>query len=96
MRRCKSRLPQTRRRKRRWQEVEARLRDMELEIAAAVEKRQTAEQRLYSGEVQNPKELQDMQMEVEALARRKSVLDDELRQDHVRAGMSIAKRPMPR
>ncbi len=59
-------------------EVEARLRDMELEIAAAVEKRQTAEQRLYSGEVQNPKELQDMQMEVEALARRKSVLDDEL------------------
>ena len=58
--------------------AEARVRDMELEIAAAVDKRQSAETRLYSGEVTNPKELQDMQMEVEALTRRKSVLDDEL------------------
>ena len=58
--------------------AEARVRDMELEIASAVDKRQSAESRLYSGEVANPKELQDMQMEVEALARRKSVLDDEL------------------
>lgn len=58
--------------------AEARVRDMELEIAAAVDKRQSAETRLYSGEVANPKELQDMQMEVEALTRRKSVLDDEL------------------
>ncbi len=58
--------------------AEASVRDMELEIAAGVEKRQVAEARLYSGEVSNPKELQDMQMEVEALARRKSVLDDEL------------------
>ncbi|MCY4062913.1 MAG: hypothetical protein OXG53_11145 [Chloroflexi bacterium] len=58
--------------------AEARVRDMELEIAAAVDKRQGAETRLYSGEVTNPKELQDMQMEVEALTRRKSVLDDEL------------------
>jgi len=58
--------------------AEARVRDMELEITAAVDKRQSAETRLYSGEVTNPKELQDMQMEVEALTRRKSVLDDEL------------------
>lgn len=58
--------------------AEARVRDMELEIDAVVEKRQGAEARLYSGEVTNPKELQDMQMEVEALTRRKSVLDDEL------------------
>ena len=59
--------------------AEARVRDMELEIASALDKRLAAESRLYSGEVTNPKELQDMQMEVEALARRKSVLDDELR-----------------
>ena len=58
--------------------AEARVRDMELEIATALDKRQSAETRLYSGEVTNPKELQDMQMEVEALTRRKSVLDDEL------------------
>ena len=58
--------------------AEARVREMELEIASAVDKRVSAESRLYSGEVANPKELQDMQMEVEALARRKSVLDDEL------------------
>ncbi len=60
------------------EEAEARVRDMELEIAAGLDKRQGAETRLYSGEVTNPKELQDMQMEVEALTRRKSVLDDEL------------------
>lgn len=58
--------------------AEARVRDMELEISATVDKRQNAEARLYSGEAQHPKELQDMQMEVEALGRRKSVLDDEL------------------
>ncbi len=58
--------------------AEARVRDMELEIASAVDKRQSAETRLYSGEATHPKELQDMQMEVEALTRRKSVLDDEL------------------
>ena len=58
--------------------AQARVRDMELEIAAVVDKRQSAEARLYSGEVTNPKELQDMQMELEALARRRSVLDDEL------------------
>ncbi|MYE26353.1 MAG: hypothetical protein F4X87_03865 [Chloroflexi bacterium] len=61
-----------------YQAAEARVRDMELEIASSVEKRQNAETRLYSGEVTNPKELQDMQMEVESLTRRKSVLDDEL------------------
>ena len=56
----------------------ARVRDLELEIAAAADKRLDAEARLYSGEVTNPKELQDMQMELEALTRRRSALDDEL------------------
>ena len=52
--------------------------DMGREIAALVEKRQAAEAQLYGGAVTNPKELQDMQMEVESLGRRKTVLDDEL------------------
>ena len=55
-----------------------RVADMEAEIAALVEKRQAAETRLYSGEVTNPKELQDMHMEVESLARRNTVLDEEV------------------
>ena len=58
--------------------AENSVRELELEIAASVDKRQSTEARLYSGEATHPKELQDMQMEVEALARRKSVLDDEL------------------
>ena len=52
--------------------------DMELEIASVMDKRQAAEARLYSGEVTNPKELQDMQMETESLARRTTALETEL------------------
>ncbi len=53
-----------------------RAKDMELEIAALVDKQQNAETRLYSGEVKNPKELQDMQMEIESLGRRRTTLDN--------------------
>lgn len=35
------------------------------------------EQRLYEGKVSNPKELEDLQLDVESLKRRRSVLDDE-------------------
>ena len=56
-----------------------RARDMELEIAALMEKRQASESLLYSGEVNNPKELQDLQMELDSLTRRRDVLDDELK-----------------
>ncbi len=60
-------------------EAAKRANDMELEIAALVDKRQASESMLYSGEVRNPKELQDLQMELESLTRRRDVLDDELR-----------------
>ena len=53
--------------------------DMELEIASLVDKRQASEALLYGGEVNSPKELQDLQMELESLTRRKDVLDDELK-----------------
>ncbi len=59
--------------------AEKRAKDMELEIAALVDKRQASESLLYSGEVKNPKELQDLQMELDSLTRRRDVLDDELK-----------------
>lgn len=62
-----------------YDEAAKRYTDMELEIAALVDKRQASETLLYSGEVTNPKEMQDLQMELESLTRRKDVLDDELR-----------------
>ena len=60
-------------------EAAKRAKDMDLEIAALLDKRQGSEALLYSGEVKNPKEMQDLQMELESLTRRKDVLDDELR-----------------
>ena len=50
--------------------------DQEHEIRAVVDKRASSEASLYAGAITNPKELQDLQMEVEALSRRKSTLDD--------------------
>lgn len=62
-----------------FEDADRRAKDMELEIAALQDKRQASETLLYSGEVKNPKEMQDLQMELESLARRKDVLDDELK-----------------
>ncbi len=61
-----------------FDEAVKRANEMSLEIAALIDKKQTSETRLYSGEVTNPKEMQDLQMEIESLARRNDVLDDEL------------------
>lgn len=55
----------------------ARQRDLALETASVVEKATRSEQRLYSGLVKNPKELSDLQHEVEALSRRKVALEEE-------------------
>ncbi len=49
------------------------------QIASVSDKRSESEARLYSGINNNPRELADMNREVEALARRKSSLEDELR-----------------
>jgi len=51
-------------------------RDLELQIQSAQEKQKESEQRLYSGEVTNPKELQDLQQEVESLQRRSADLEE--------------------
>jgi predicted nucleic acid-binding Zn-ribbon protein len=51
-------------------------RNLELELKSLSEKARTAEQRLYSGVVTNPKELADLQAEVAALGRRRQSLEE--------------------
>ena len=58
--------------------LNTQLRDLELEIQSNTQKTQNSEDRLYSGAVKNPKELQDIQNEVASLKRRKGVLEDRL------------------
>jgi predicted nucleic acid-binding Zn-ribbon protein len=50
--------------------------DLTLEVGSVSAKAKVSEERLYSGKVTNPKELADLQQEIEALARRKAVLED--------------------
>lgn len=52
--------------------------DLNLELRSLNTKAQRSEQRLYSGTVKNPKELEDLQAELDSLSRRRSVLEDEL------------------
>jgi len=60
---------------RRWL---SKARDLELEIESLSSKISSSEQRLYSGNVRNPKELSDIQNEIAALKRRCQSLEDEL------------------
>ncbi len=58
-----------------WQ---AKHQDLTLEVGSVTTKAKNSENRLYSGKVTNPKELADLQQEIEALERRKALLEDEL------------------
>lgn len=58
--------------------LRAELRDLELEIQTNTTKSKNAEDRMYSGKVQNPKELQDLQNEIAALKRRNDDLETKL------------------
>lgn len=62
----------------RLKEAQNRLKDLELELGTVTEKARRSEQRLYSGKVQNTKELGDLQEGVAALGRRRVVLEDEV------------------
>jgi hypothetical protein len=53
-------------------------RGLNLELAGVNDKARRSEQRLYSGNVKNPKELTDLQNEIEALGRRRAALEDEI------------------
>ena len=52
--------------------------NLELEIETTREKARKSEERLYSGVVTNPKELQDLQQEIASLGQRHSELEDRL------------------
>ena len=52
--------------------------NLTLELDGINNKAKSSEQRLYSGNVKNPKELSDLQHEIAALGRRRSVLEDEI------------------
>ncbi len=52
--------------------------DLNLELGTVNNKAKRSEQRLYSGQVSNPKELEDLQHEVESLGRRRGALEDKI------------------
>lgn len=52
--------------------------DLSLELGGVVDKARRSEQRLYSGDVKNPKELADLQHEIEALGRRRDTLETDV------------------
>lgn len=59
----------------RWQ---ATHNDLALELSGLNSKAKRSEDRLYSGNVKNPKELADLQHEIEALGRRRAALEEEI------------------
>ena len=59
-----------------FDDVSTRQRRLDFEVDTLVQKIKAESGRLYSGVVSNAKELQDIAREVEALKRRKSVLED--------------------
>ncbi len=62
----------------RHQKHTLRQRDLELQVQSLTAKIQASEQRLYGGNVKNPKELTDLQAEVASLRRRQGKLEDTL------------------
>ncbi|GAB4508898.1 MAG: C4-type zinc ribbon domain-containing protein [Anaerolineae bacterium] len=58
--------------------LRAHVRDLELESQSNSQKADDAEQRLYSGEIKNPKEMQELQQEIDALRRRNIELEERL------------------
>lgn len=58
--------------------IRTKSRDLELEIQSNAQKAKATEDRLYGGKVKSPKELQDMQQEIESLKHRKEQLEETL------------------
>ena len=59
-------------------EVEASRLDAELQLTTVEDKKRDHEAKLYSGKVSNPKELDAMQHEIEALGRQRTRLDERI------------------
>ena len=60
------------------QQYRTQQQDLNLELKGLNDKAKNSETRLYSGLVKNPKELEDLQSGIDALKRRRVVLEDEL------------------
>ncbi len=60
------------------QKWQTQRRDLDFELEGLNSKSKRSEQRLYSGNVKNPKELSDLQQEIESLGRRREGLEDEI------------------
>jgi len=58
-----------------WHKFSGDLKDSELKLAAIETKRKNYQQKLYQGTVTNPKELANIEKEIEALGRQQSDLD---------------------
>ncbi|RMG82386.1 MAG: hypothetical protein D6712_14710 [Chloroflexi bacterium] len=58
--------------------LRTRLRDLELEVKANETKQKSTEDKLYSGTVKNPKELTDLQREIEALKNWRTELENRM------------------
>lgn len=58
--------------------LHTRARNLELEIQSNADKVGASDMQLYSGRVRNPKELQDMQQEIQSLKKRSAALEDTL------------------
>lgn len=56
--------------------LQSKVRNLELEIQTNTTKLRETDQNLYSGKVKNPKELQDMQHEIQFLKKRNQELED--------------------
>jgi predicted nucleic acid-binding Zn-ribbon protein len=56
--------------------IKKKVRALELEIQTNVDKIRQTDEQLYSGRVRNPKELQDMQHEIQAIKKRNTELED--------------------
>lgn len=54
------------------------LRDLELQVQTTEQKRESSQQRMYSGTVTNPKELQDIEKNIASLQRRQDDLEDKM------------------
>lgn len=61
-----------------WQTWHTRRQNLNLELESVNDKARRSESRLYSGNVRNPKELSDLQHEIEALGRRRVALEDDI------------------
>jgi predicted nucleic acid-binding Zn-ribbon protein len=58
--------------------LQTRSRDLDLEMKSNIEKTRAADERLYSGAVKNPKEMQDLQQEIESLKKWRGELETQL------------------